>query len=303
MKTTKIFAFALLLAFFCTAAWAAFPFGNIGLGVDEPLAQLDVDGTNILRGGSYFIMYKEDGEIANGEQYQLERLNSAADFIGPGFFFYSGSANEEVLGIGRESYDTDGELALLGKPSIICYSDEGADIELKTWDSETEAYAHYWHLGSGMYFTKADRQNATNSYKHINYFDWENYTTVIEPPTDGAGFSGTNHAFNLVFPAFDSDFRSVSRQTILIVGAQDYALNYKLTAEVYCKLPGETNFTSHAWFESTDTVADDIEIELLHIPGEHARLQLLHIRDAYTGDPVGINVVSDDGYRFLLNGH
>ena len=55
MQKAKAWVLALAAAMaWCAAAWAAWPFGNIGLGVDEPLGQLDVGGTTVLRGPVFF---------------------------------------------------------------------------------------------------------------------------------------------------------------------------------------------------------------------------------------------------------
>jgi hypothetical protein len=190
MKRFSIFGFAVLMAAVSFAAW---PFGNIGLDVDDPKAQLDVGGDAVFHGRIFIL---PANRLGYDEDYSIyfDRISEEFPENTTGIFMYSGYANDAILGFYMDP-DNDGE-SILRLPNAV----------FDTWDTTIRLFRNYAgeriDTQIGKTVEKKNSCGSTSTSIDINFYEnfdehWiflDNGNTTEQPGFKGATLNFTKSA-------------------------------------------------------------------------------------------------------------
>lgn len=264
MRTLKMMVLAAMAICLGRGAFAAWPYGNIGLGVDHAMAQLDVLGTNLVR----------------GRMIILDNYNATYDHV------------EEELGYLQEWIDG---LEMPVCQCLLFYSDPncaGCGMGLADDGSVFAIFGETTFVGSDkIRFHKDDKEVVIG--KSIFAFDdctGTNVTHSVESETDDCLVQLSNSEYDdvactLELTRFLGDYQG--RVTIC-------SYNMGNTAELIVNVDGG------AWF--TVSADDDMCIELMWLPphgGDNGRWQYLSGCNAYDGEALEPVFHNGDGRRFI----
>lgn len=265
MKKTIGFCVWMLAA----SAFSGWPYGNIGLNVDEPEGQLDVGGMTVIRGPCVIHLEGDDDTIQH-------RIDDGAE-LPRGFVWWSGG-NGEFIGICPDE-DDDGNFLVRG------------DLSVRAGRFSTKYYA-FGEIGYvGVKYDSRTNCSSTNvvvspyicdaNEYHLHLSDSETHyfggaTVTLEPPNNAL----PSHVYIWTY----------SRDTITAT----LAVNLKYSGTVSGK----------PWF-TVDT-EQDMLVELMWTPArggdETGRWTFIRAIDAYANEELEPTFLHTDGARVLDDG-
>lgn len=263
MHTLKMMVLAVAVCL-CNGASAAWPYGNIGLGVDEPLAQLDVLGTNIVRGRLIIVdHYNTTHDHVEEELGYLHEWMDGLEWpVLQGLLFYSWPNGE---GYGMGLADDGAIFAIFGETTFF-----GSDKIRFHKDGKDGA------IGKSIFaFDDCTGTNITHSVG----CETDDCLVQLSNPEDD------DVACTLELTRFLVDYQG--RVTI-------YSYSYGHSTEL------SVTADDDAWF--TVSADNDVCIELMWIPafgGDDGRWQYIRGFNAFSGEDLEPTFHNADGRRYI----